>query len=109
MTKEQAEFFPETMHLYQTMYNSSENIFSMQYFEKDHILMNEKVKIKLPKEIKLVDQKECWLAINPNLISFEKTKFFNKDLHLMCKGQVKTIKKLGNQLFVFLKLIIKWF
>lgn len=111
MTKEQAEFFPETMHLYQTMYNSSENIFSMQYFEKDHILMNEKVKIKLPKEIKLVDQKECWLAINPNLISFEKTKFFNKDLHLMCKGQVKTIKKIGKSIVCFFetdnKMILK--
>ncbi|AOX43376.1 hypothetical protein S100390_v1c00330 [Spiroplasma sp. NBRC 100390] len=101
MSKEQAEFFPETMHLYQTMYNSSENIFSVQYFEKDNMLVNEKIKIKLPKEIKLVDQKDYSLAINPNLISFEKTKLFNKDLYLMYKGQVKTIKKIVKSIVCF--------
>ncbi|WP_283271799.1 hypothetical protein [Spiroplasma sp. SV19] len=101
MTKEQAEFFPETMHLYQTMYNSSENIFLVQYFEKDNMLANEEIKIKLPKEIKLVNQKEYWLAINPNLISFEKTKYFNKDLYLMYRGQVKTIKKIFKSVVCF--------
>ncbi|WP_425380080.1 hypothetical protein [Spiroplasma endosymbiont of Stenodema calcarata] len=101
MTKKHAELFPDTMNLYEMMYSSSENIFTMQYFEKDNMLANEDVAIKLSKEIKLIDQKEYYLAINPNLISFEKTKYFNKELNLFYKGHIKTIRKIVKSIVCF--------
>lgn len=101
MSKNHAEFLPNTINLYQIMYNNSEKIFSMKYSAAEKVLENEQIKIKLPKGTKLIDQKEYFLAINPNLISFQKTKEFNKDLHLAYKGHVKSIKKVVKSIVCF--------
>ncbi|UZQ29480.1 MAG: hypothetical protein OHM56_09940 [Spiroplasma phoeniceum] len=101
MSKNHADFLPNTINLYQIMYNSSENVFIMKYSIAENVLKNEKIKIKLPKRTKLIDQKEYYLAVNPNLISFQKTKQFNKDLNLLYKGHVKSIKKVFKSIVCF--------
>lgn len=93
MSKKNAEYLPHTINLYKMMHNDSKNIFIVKFFSIENILKNEKIKIKLSKKNNLIDKKEYYLAINPNLISFKKTKEFNKDLHLIYKGYIKTIKK----------------
>ncbi|WP_425378289.1 ABC transporter ATP-binding protein [Spiroplasma endosymbiont of Polydrusus pterygomalis] len=104
MSKDHAEYSPDTIELYQAMYNSSENVFAMKYVAAENTLANEKIKIKLPKGTKLIDKKKYWLAINPNLITFKRTKNFNKDLHLAYKGHVKTIKKIAKSIVCFFKI-----
>lgn len=96
ISKQHLQYNPHNIELYKMLYSSTKNIFYVNYDDKNNEVVWNDVKLACIINNKEKKNQPLMLAINPLFLSTEKTKNFNKDLNIVWKGNVKSIKKQKN-------------